>query len=61
MTSAERPGVAGCGSPSGDGHDIADCEETIHRLYYYLDGELTDERRRARRASSASAPSARAR
>jgi mycothiol system anti-sigma-R factor len=25
----------------------ADCEETVHRLYHYLDGELTDERRRA--------------
>jgi mycothiol system anti-sigma-R factor len=23
----------------------ADCEETIHRLYHYLDGELTDQRR----------------
>lgn len=22
-----------------------DCEETIERLYYYLDGELTEERR----------------
>jgi mycothiol system anti-sigma-R factor len=26
---------------------IANCEETIHTLYHYLDGELTDERRRA--------------
>lgn len=25
----------------------ADCEETVQRLYYFLDGELTDERRRA--------------
>ena len=25
----------------------ADCEETIHTLYHYLDGELTEERRRA--------------
>jgi len=23
----------------------SDCEETIERLYHYLDGELTDERR----------------
>ena len=23
----------------------ADCEETIERLYHYLDGELTDQRR----------------
>ena len=27
--------------------DGADCEETIHRLYHFLDGELTDERRKA--------------
>jgi len=27
---------------SGDG---ADCNETIERLYHYLDGELTQERR----------------
>jgi mycothiol system anti-sigma-R factor len=26
---------------------VADCEETIHTLYHYLDGELTDEKRRA--------------
>jgi mycothiol system anti-sigma-R factor len=26
---------------------IADCEETIRTLYHYLDGELTEERRRA--------------
>jgi mycothiol system anti-sigma-R factor len=24
----------------------ADCQETIERLYHYLDGELTEERRR---------------
>ena len=23
-----------------------DCEDTIHRLYHFLDGELTDDRRR---------------
>ena len=30
-------------------HDdkAADCEETVHRLYHYLDGELTDVRRAA--------------
>jgi mycothiol system anti-sigma-R factor len=27
--------------------EAADCEETVHRLYHYLDGELTDERRRS--------------
>lgn len=29
----------------GTGESGADCEETIERLYHYLDGELTDERR----------------
>jgi mycothiol system anti-sigma-R factor len=29
----------------GTGNPGADCEETIERLYHYLDGELTDERR----------------
>lgn len=27
--------------------DAADCEETVHRLYHFLDGELTEVRRRA--------------
>ncbi|MDA8292074.1 MAG: mycothiol system anti-sigma-R factor [Actinomycetota bacterium] len=27
--------------------EVADCEETVHRLYHYLDGELTEDRRRA--------------
>ena len=25
--------------------DTADCQEAVHRLYHYLDGELTIERR----------------
>ncbi|HUY63795.1 MAG TPA: mycothiol system anti-sigma-R factor [Acidimicrobiales bacterium] len=29
----------------GSGDSGADCDETIERLYHYLDGELTDERR----------------
>ena len=29
----------------GSGESGADCNETIERLYHYLDGELTDERR----------------
>ena len=29
----------------GTGDSGGDCEETIERLYHYLDGELTDERR----------------
>ncbi len=31
----------GTGPPAG----FLDCDETIERLYYYLDGELTEERR----------------
>ena len=27
--------------------DVADCEEAVHRIYHFLDGELTEERRRA--------------
>jgi len=29
----------------GSGESGFDCNETIERLYHYLDGELTDERR----------------
>ena len=29
------------------GGDAADCEETVHRLYHFLDGALTESRRRA--------------
>jgi len=29
----------------GTGESDVDCNETIERLYIYLDGELTDERR----------------
>jgi mycothiol system anti-sigma-R factor len=28
-------------------HEEMDCGETLHRLYHYLDGELTDDRREA--------------
>ncbi len=27
--------------------DVADCNQTIERLYHFLDGELTEERRKA--------------
>jgi len=41
-------GVAG-GEPGGGGPGRAskdvDCDEAVHQLYHYLDGELTDERR----------------
>ena len=29
----------------GSGENAADCNETVERLYQYLDGELTDQRR----------------
>jgi anti-sigma factor (TIGR02949 family) len=35
-------GAGGCGSGGPDG---VDCDEAVHQLYHYLDGELTDERR----------------
>jgi mycothiol system anti-sigma-R factor len=35
---------------SGSAYVEADCEETIERLYWFLDGELTEERRLAIRA-----------
>ncbi|HUY29959.1 MAG TPA: mycothiol system anti-sigma-R factor [Acidimicrobiales bacterium] len=42
------------GAFGGDGADeepeVADCEETVHRLYHFLDGELTEDRRLAIRA-----------
>lgn len=31
----------GAGGPCGD----VDCDEAVHQLYHYLDGELTEERR----------------
>jgi mycothiol system anti-sigma-R factor len=38
-------GVTGrCGAGAGDGPRV-DCDEAVHQLYHYLDGELTDERR----------------
>jgi mycothiol system anti-sigma-R factor len=33
------------GREVGTGNHGVDCTETLHRLYTYLDGELTDERR----------------
>jgi mycothiol system anti-sigma-R factor len=37
------------GGPSGGlfgGDDTVDCNEAVHQLYDFLDGELTEERRR---------------
>jgi mycothiol system anti-sigma-R factor len=31
--------------PSAGGTDV-DCDDAVHQLYHYLDGELTDDRRR---------------
>jgi mycothiol system anti-sigma-R factor len=33
------------GREVGTGEEWVDCKETLHRLYIYLDGELTDDRR----------------
>jgi mycothiol system anti-sigma-R factor len=37
-------------APDGSNHEGSvidmDCDEAVHQLYHYLDGELTDERRR---------------
>jgi mycothiol system anti-sigma-R factor len=41
---SEGPDLMGSGDPFG-GVNQVDCGEAIHQLYYYLDGELTDERR----------------
>ncbi len=40
MADDERDAV-----PDGDASVGFDCRETVHRLYHYLDGELTDVRR----------------
>jgi mycothiol system anti-sigma-R factor len=40
----ENPAVPS-GSGSGPPAGFVGCDETIERLYYYLDGELTEQRR----------------
>ena len=50
MSQFNKDGSAGagdCGADRDGGAEAADCEETVHRLYHYLDGELTEERRKA--------------
>ena len=45
MTEESTPlGDACSGDATSSG---ADCAETVHRLYHFLDGELTEERRAA--------------
>jgi mycothiol system anti-sigma-R factor len=46
MQGEEMSEEQGPSSQAGGG-ESADCEETIHTLYHYLDGELTEERRSA--------------
>jgi mycothiol system anti-sigma-R factor len=45
----EREAAGDPAGPAGDGSDapagFVGCDETIERLYYYLDGELTEQRR----------------
>lgn len=38
--------TSGPDDPCGAGSGL-DCDEAVHQLYHYLDGELTAERRRA--------------
>ena len=41
-----RGGGAGqCGAGSDGAVRASDCDEAVHQLYHYLDGELTEERR----------------
>lgn len=43
--------------PTDDGHhESLDCNEAVHVLYEYLDGELTEERRTVIRAHLESCP-----
>jgi mycothiol system anti-sigma-R factor len=39
----EQP--CGSGGSDTDGMGMDECEDAVHRLYHYLDGELTPERR----------------
>jgi mycothiol system anti-sigma-R factor len=41
-SSSDRPGAP---SPCNAGGGVGDCEEALHDLYGYLDGEITAERR----------------
>jgi len=42
---AEGEEGGGMGAQGGDPEGV-DCDEAVHELYHFLDGELTDERRR---------------
>ncbi len=37
----------GCGGVGAPWYDKSGCQEAIHTLYHFLDGELTDQRRHA--------------
>lgn len=43
----EEGDTAKGGAGSGRDEAASDCRDTIKRLYHYLDGELTEDRRRA--------------
>ncbi len=45
-----QAGRGGVEEAAGVDPEGADCDETIERLYWFLDGELTDERRQAIRS-----------
>ena len=44
--SVEREGVPGGCAGDGDDSLEVDCDDAVHQLYHYLDGELTEQRRR---------------
>lgn len=48
-TTSPLPEEAEPRAPGGPGDErgVVDCREAVHRLYHFLDGELTVERRRA--------------
>lgn len=47
MTEGAGGASSGRRDPKTAGPPKVDCEEAVHQLYHYLDGELTEERRRA--------------
>lgn len=46
MAEGVADGPAGRCGPGAEDLSGMDCDEAVHQLYHYLDGELTEERRR---------------
>ncbi len=45
MVGLSQGATGGSSDPCAAGSGV-DCDEAVHQLYHYLDGELTDEKRR---------------